>query len=85
MRLGKRRSNDRADAFGQNPTSAPSNATLSRIAEDVGCHTGTAFSRAFRREYGSPPATWRRNQRRRAEALSSAQWLRIRVLNRAID
>ena len=39
-----------------------SNAPLSRIAEDVGYQTDTAFSRAFRREYGAPPAAWRRSQ-----------------------
>lgn len=39
-----------------------SNAPLARIAEDVGYQTDTAFSRAFRREYGLPPATWRRNR-----------------------
>ncbi len=39
-----------------------SNAPLARIAEDVGYQTDTAFSRAFRREFGMPPATWRRNQ-----------------------
>ncbi len=39
-----------------------SNAPLSRIAEDVGYQTDTAFSRAFRREYGAPPAAWRRRQ-----------------------
>jgi AraC-like DNA-binding protein len=39
-----------------------SNASLSRIAQDVGYQTDTAFSRAFRREYGVPPATWRRRQ-----------------------
>jgi len=38
-----------------------SSATLTRIAEDVGYRTDTAFSRAFRREFGSPPAAWRRN------------------------
>ena len=42
--------------------SARSNAPLARIAEDVGYQTDTAFSRAFRREYGSPPAAWRRSQ-----------------------
>ncbi|BAN48371.1 AraC family transcriptional regulator [Metapseudomonas resinovorans] len=42
-----------------------SNAPLARIAEDVGYQTDTAFSRAFRREYGAPPAAWRRNQLRR--------------------
>jgi AraC-like DNA-binding protein len=37
-----------------------SNAPLARIAEEVGYQTDTAFSRAFRREYGAPPAAWRR-------------------------
>ena len=37
-------------------------APLTRIAEEVGYQTDTAFIRAFRREYGVPPATWRRNQ-----------------------
>ena len=37
-----------------------STAPLAQIAEDVGYQTDTAFSRAFRREYGAPPATWRR-------------------------
>ncbi|WP_428422256.1 AraC family transcriptional regulator [Methylibium sp.] len=39
-----------------------SNAPLARVAEDVGYQTDTAFSRAFRREYGAPPAAWRRSQ-----------------------
>jgi AraC-like DNA-binding protein len=39
-----------------------SNAPLASIAQDVGYQTDTAFSRAFRRAYGSPPAAWRRNQ-----------------------
>jgi AraC-like DNA-binding protein len=43
-----------------------SNAPLSRIAEDVGYQTDTAFSRAFRREFGAPPAAWRRTRSRRA-------------------
>ena len=37
-------------------------APLVRIAEDVGYQTDTAFSRAFRREFGAPPAAWRRGQ-----------------------
>ena len=41
---------------------ARSNAPLARIAEEVGYQTDTAFSRAFRREYGLPPAAWRRRQ-----------------------
>jgi AraC-like DNA-binding protein len=43
-----------------------SNAPLARIAEEVGYQTDTAFSRAFRREFGSPPAAWRRSQARQA-------------------
>ncbi|RZI96900.1 MAG: AraC family transcriptional regulator [Variovorax sp.] len=39
-----------------------SNAPLISIAQDVGYQTDTAFSRAFRREYGTPPAAWRRSQ-----------------------
>ena len=39
-----------------------SNAPLSSIANDVGYQTDTAFSRAFRREFGAPPAAWRRIQ-----------------------
>ena len=39
-----------------------STAPLSRIAEDVGYQTDTAFSRAFRREYGQPPGAWRRSR-----------------------
>ena len=45
-----------------------SNAPLARIAEDVGYQTDTAFSRAFRREYGTPPATWRRARTARLQA-----------------
>jgi len=39
-----------------------SNAPLSRVAEEVGYQNDTSFSRAFRREYGQPPAAWRRNR-----------------------
>jgi AraC-like DNA-binding protein len=44
-----------------------SSAPLARIAEDVGYQTDTAFIRAFRREYGVPPAAWRRQQSTRAQ------------------
>ncbi|MBB3179061.1 AraC family transcriptional regulator [Variovorax sp. Sphag1AA] len=47
-----------------------SNAPLASIAEDVGYQTDTAFSRAFRREYGAPPAAWRRNQSMRSQERS---------------
>ena len=38
-----------------------SNTPLARVAEEVGYQNDTSFSRAFRREYGQPPSTWRRN------------------------
>jgi AraC-like DNA-binding protein len=37
-----------------------SSLSVARIAEEVGYETDAAFSRAFRREFGVPPATWRR-------------------------
>jgi AraC-like DNA-binding protein len=45
-----------------------SSAQLASIAEDVGYQTDTAFSRAFRREYGTPPAAWRRSHAPREQA-----------------
>ena len=47
-----------------------SNAPLASIAADVGYQTDTALSWAFRREFGAPPATWRRSQAARAQAVS---------------
>lgn len=41
-----------------------SNTPLTRIAENVGYQTDTAFIRAFRRELGTSPAAWRRLERR---------------------
>ena len=37
-----------------------SSVSLAHVAEQVGYQTDTAFSRAFRREFGVPPAAWRR-------------------------
>lgn len=42
-----------------------SGATVASIAQDVGYESEAAFSRAFRRETGRPPATWRREQLQR--------------------
>jgi AraC-like DNA-binding protein len=42
---------------------------LMLIAQDVGYQTDTAFSRAFRREFGVPPATWRRSRPAPLESL----------------
>jgi AraC family transcriptional regulator, alkane utilization regulator len=36
-------------------------ATLLRIAEQVGYESEAAFNRAFKREFGMPPAAWRRH------------------------
>jgi AraC-like DNA-binding protein len=44
-----------------------SNAQLTHIAQDVGYQTDTAFIRAFRREFGEPPASWRRSHAREPE------------------
>jgi AraC family transcriptional regulator, alkane utilization regulator len=38
-----------------------SETTLARIAEQVGYESEAAFNRAFRRNFGVPPATWRKN------------------------
>ncbi|PMR72196.1 AraC family transcriptional regulator [Halomonas heilongjiangensis] len=44
-----------------------SSASVASIALEVGYESEAAFSRAFRRETGLPPATWRREQTRLAE------------------
>ncbi len=36
--------------------------SLARISYAVGYESETTFSRAFRREHGMPPATWRRDR-----------------------
>jgi AraC-like DNA-binding protein len=46
-----------------------SNAPLASIAAAVGYQTDTAFSRAFRREFGEPPAAWRRSRNRQQHAV----------------
>jgi len=38
-----------------------SNRALAAVAEEVGYDSEAAFNRAFKREFGVPPATWRRN------------------------
>jgi len=40
--------------------------SLALVAEDVGYESEAAFNRAFKREFGVPPATWRRNAGRPA-------------------
>ena len=48
-----------------------SQAPLASIANDVGYQTDAAFSRAFRREFGVPPAAWRRRQAAPAQTASA--------------
>ncbi|OEY67568.1 AraC family transcriptional regulator [Marinobacter sp. X15-166B] len=43
-----------------------SNDSIIRIATDIGYETEAAFSRAFKREFGVPPATWRRDSAQRS-------------------
>lgn len=50
-----------------------SNTPLTRIAENVGYQTDTAFIRAFRRELGASPAAWRRLERRAKPRRCDAQ------------
>ena len=46
---------------------------LATVALEVGYQTDTAFSRAFRREYGVPPATWRRLQARKGAGAAQSE------------
>lgn len=41
-----------------------SDVPLARIAEQVGYESETAFNRAFKRDFGVPPATWRKSTAR---------------------
>jgi AraC-like DNA-binding protein len=42
---------------------------IGRVAERSGYESEAAFSRAFKREFGMPPAAWRKQAGRRAEAI----------------
>jgi AraC-like DNA-binding protein len=46
--------------------------SLGRVAEAVGYQSEPAFCRAFRRQYGAPPASWRRQQARMGPAPAAA-------------
>ncbi|WP_109481179.1 AraC family transcriptional regulator [Paraburkholderia sp. C35] len=52
-----------------------SNKAIAAIAEEVGYESESAFHRAFRREFGQPPAAWRKrhSQVTGAEALAASQ------------
>ena len=52
--------------------------SLAAVAEQVGYESEAAFNRAFKREFGMPPAGWRKN-RRSADALPRAPTLANRI------
>jgi AraC-like DNA-binding protein len=45
-----------------------SNAPIVRVAEEVGYESEAAFNRAFKREFGLPPAAWRKRAKRQVRA-----------------
>ena len=45
---------------------------LARIAEQVGYESEAAFNRAFKRSFGVPPATWRKNVSASQDSLAAA-------------
>ncbi|NUZ06613.1 AraC family transcriptional regulator [Piscinibacter koreensis] len=49
-----------------------SDASVLAVAQEVGYDSEAAFSRAFKRMVGEPPATWRRRQRRATAAALGA-------------
>jgi AraC-like DNA-binding protein len=49
-----------------------SDTPLARIAEQVGYESEAAFNRAFKRSFGVPPATWRKNAAASHDAPASA-------------
>ena len=48
------------------------NASIVRVAEQAGYDSEASFNRAFKREFGLPPATWRRKEAR-APAMAAPQ------------
>ncbi len=46
------------------------NATVASVAQEVGYESEAAFSKAFKRLVGSPPATWRKHVTRSRPAPS---------------
>lgn len=47
-------------------------ANTANIAYAVGFNSEAAFNRAFKREFGEPPAAWRRRQERSGQVLELA-------------
>ena len=51
-----------------------SGTSIGRVAEQAGYDSDVTFSRAFKREFGLPPAAWRR---REAQATSPPKWRHV--------
>jgi AraC-like DNA-binding protein len=60
-----------------------SSLSMAGIAEEIGYETDAAFSRAFRREFGMPPATWRRKHGGNRVASEATQSMAGRQLRAA--
>jgi AraC family transcriptional regulator, alkane utilization regulator len=48
------------------------NRAIARVAEQSGYESESAFNRAFKREFGMPPATWRRRSPRKSGGAESS-------------
>jgi AraC-like DNA-binding protein len=48
------------------------NRAIARVAEQSGYESESAFNRAFKREFGMPPATWRRHSPRKSGGAESS-------------
>src|SRR5262249_30029095 len=49
-----------------------SDTTLARVAREACYESEAAFNRAFKRSFGIPPATWRRNESSGSSVLADA-------------
>ncbi|MGY3041486.1 AraC-like DNA-binding protein [Rhodanobacter sp. TND4EL1] len=45
--------------------------SMASVADEIGYESSAAFQRAFRRRFGTPPATWRRDQAKEVESGSA--------------
>jgi AraC-like DNA-binding protein len=59
-----------------------SDVSILRVATDVGYESEAAFNRAFKREFGSPPAAWRKRAPRSGSGRLSSGRLPARIIRR---
>jgi AraC family transcriptional regulator, alkane utilization regulator len=48
------------------------NKSLAAVAEQIGYESEAAFNRAFKREYGMPPAGWRKSREKNGDSTAAA-------------